>query len=487
MLRLRRPASAAGSAGGDRGRPLHRRPGRAGGAGAAGGATRLAVRRPAARHRERRGPRAARAPGLSQAGRPGLPGSGPGGADPERRRGAAHPAGRAARIAVARRLLRAGRAVDRHARARQPAAAGDLAAAAGAGQHGRGGGARRGDDPQRRPRRRSGSGRRRRRRPRGRARQPGRGDGERRLHHRPHVARPRPAPDHRPAARCRRRLAHRAGGGAAQPARHGRAHPASGGHLRHRRERLRQEHPGAPAAVRSGARTVGGARCVPLPASAARGVDRLPIDRRLAGVAPRAAGRPDADRQDAALLSGHLRRRLGRGARPVRRRHRGARPRLRRRPLLLQPRRRPVRGMRGSGGKEAGDELPAGRGDPLRGVRRRPLRSGDAGGARARSVGRRRAGARRGGGGRGVRRPPAHRAGPAPVGGGGVRLPDARAAQPDAERRRGATHQAGRRAGQARPGGRRRHPLRPGRADDRSAHGRRRPADARAAPAGRPR
>ncbi len=53
---------------------------------------------------------------------------------------------------------------------------------------------------------------------------------------------------------------------------------------------------------------------------------------------PRAGGRPDADRQDAALLPGHLRRVLGCDPQTVRR-HRGvAAARLRRLPLLVQHR-----------------------------------------------------------------------------------------------------------------------------------------------------
>ena len=360
----------------------------------------------------------------------------------------------------------------------------DPAAAAGEGQYRDRGRARRGDHPQRRPRRRPGAGRRHRRRPGGRARQPGAGDGQRRLHHRADAARAGTPPGDRAAARSGGRLAHGPGGGAAQPARDGRARPAGGGHLRHRRERLRQEHPGAPAAVRPGAGAAGGAGAAALGPFGQPPLGRLPRDRRVGGAAPRPAGRPDAHRQDAALLPGHLRRRLGRRARAVRGHHRGAHPRLRAEPLLLQRGRRPLPGVRGPGGEEAGDELPARRGHPLRGVRRRPLRAGDAGGARARPLDRRRAGAGCGGCRRGVRRPPAHRADPGAAGGSGAGLPEARPAQPDAERGRGAAHQAGRRAGETRS---RRHPLRAGRAHHRLAHGRRGSADAGAAPAGGPR
>jgi hypothetical protein len=58
---------------------------------------------------------------------------------------------------------------------------------------------------------------------------------------------------------------------------------------------------------------------------------RLRGDRGHRADRPRARGRPDADRQDAALVPGDLRRLLGRDPAAVRRHHRGARARLRRR------------------------------------------------------------------------------------------------------------------------------------------------------------
>ncbi len=63
------------------------------------------------------------------------------------RRGAAHPAGRAARVEPAGRVLRARRADDRPAPARQPHPARHARGAARQGQHAAGGRARRGHDP----------------------------------------------------------------------------------------------------------------------------------------------------------------------------------------------------------------------------------------------------------------------------------------------------------------------------------------------------
>ena len=66
---------------------------------------------------------------------PGLPVAGPGLGDPGRRRGAADPARFPDRLGPDRRAVRAGRAVDRAAPARQPPAARDADPAAGPRQH----------------------------------------------------------------------------------------------------------------------------------------------------------------------------------------------------------------------------------------------------------------------------------------------------------------------------------------------------------------
>ncbi len=101
---------------------------------------------------------------LSRGGAP-LPLARPRRAQPERGRGAAHPARLAARLEPARGLLHPRRADDRAARPRQPHAARHAAQAQGQGQHGRRGRARRGDHPRGRARDRPGPRRRRRRRP----------------------------------------------------------------------------------------------------------------------------------------------------------------------------------------------------------------------------------------------------------------------------------------------------------------------------------
>ena len=63
----------------------------------------------------------------------------------------------------------------------------------------------------------------------------------------------------------------------------------------------------------------------------------------------RARGRPDADRQDAALVPGDLRRLLGRDPQALRRHRRRAHARLWPEPLLVQYRRGALRGLRGPG------------------------------------------------------------------------------------------------------------------------------------------
>ena len=97
--------------------------------------------------------------------RPGLPVAGPRRRHPVRRRGAAHPAGHPDRLRPGRRALRAGRAVDRPAPARQPPADRDAGPAEEPGQHADRGRARRGHHPHRRLDRRHRPGRRRARRP----------------------------------------------------------------------------------------------------------------------------------------------------------------------------------------------------------------------------------------------------------------------------------------------------------------------------------
>jgi excinuclease ABC A subunit len=136
--------------------------------------------------------------------------------------------------------------------------------------------------------------------------------------------------------------------------------------------------------------------------------------------------------------------------RPHLRRHlRGrAHPRCYHQPLLLQHRGRALRGLRGPGGKDHRDELPAGREGAVRRVRGGTLQLRDPRGALAREEHRRGAGDERGRGARLLRRAPARASRPEAPAGRGPRLPDARAAEPDALGRGGAAHQAGHRAGE---------------------------------------
>ena len=74
------------------------------------------------------------------------------------------------------------------------------------------------------------------------------------------------------------------------------------------------------------------------PAARRRAAHRLRRAHRARAPRARAGSRPDPDRQDAALLPGHLHRLLGRDPPHLRRHHRGAHPRLHHQPLLLQHR-----------------------------------------------------------------------------------------------------------------------------------------------------
>ena len=164
--------------------------------------------------------------------------------DARRRRGAAHPARVTDRQRARRRALRARRAVDRTAPARQPAPDRHPGAAPRPRQHRHRRRARRGDDPGRRPRRRH---------------RPGRGRARRRDRGRGHAeeAAGRAAVDHRPVPRgeaidpdprdpphTRRCVDHRARRARAQPEAHRRRVPARLLRRGHRRERQRQEHAG---------------------------------------------------------------------------------------------------------------------------------------------------------------------------------------------------------------------------------------------------
>ena len=131
----------------------------------------LELHRPRGEDRRAGAARDPRAAGLPAAGRPQLPQPVAIGRIALGRRGAAHPARDADRIGTHRRALRARRALDRPASARQPAAHRDAAHPARPRQHAHRRRARRGDDPRRRLGRRHRP-RRRRQRRRGRALRP---------------------------------------------------------------------------------------------------------------------------------------------------------------------------------------------------------------------------------------------------------------------------------------------------------------------------
>ena len=194
--------------------------------------------------------------------------------------------------------------------------------------------------------------------------------------------------------------------------------------------------------------------------SARRPRRRAPPGRLLGAAAadPRAGGRSDTDRAHAALLPGHLCRVLGRHPPHLRGQRGSAHPWLHRQSLFLQHPGRSLQRVRRPGPAHDRDELSSGRQGAVRAVRRPALRCGDARGPLARALGGRRAGDERRGCGRVLsgapaRVPPSHAAARR-----GLGLPDARAAEPDAVRRRGAAHQAGDRTGAA------------GRGEARSAH-----------------
>ena len=211
---------------------------------------------------------------------------------------------------------------------------------------------------------------------------------------------------------------------AAQPSAHRRARAARPAGGRDRRQRLGQEHARARRAARQSA--------VHQPARRQAELARLRGDRRLAADRPRAGGRPDADRQDAALVPGHLHRLLGHDPQAVRRDARSQGARLRAGALLLQHRRRALPGLRRAGHAHDRDELPARRQGAVRPLPRRALQRRDAGGDVARQEHRRRAADGSGRGGRVLRVDAGRRASAAAAEGRRPRLPHAGPAVADA-------------------------------------------------------
>ena len=149
--RLPRRAAAAGVARGARRGDADQRVLRALGARRAGVAGRRRAERHRTPHRAADRARDRRAPALPRERRHRLSLDGPRGRDAVGRRGAADPPGDADRLGARRRALRARRALDRAAPARQREARRDARAPARPGQHGARGRARRADDARRRP------------------------------------------------------------------------------------------------------------------------------------------------------------------------------------------------------------------------------------------------------------------------------------------------------------------------------------------------
>ena len=282
-------------------------------------------------------------------------------------RGAAHPAGVTDRQRPGRRALRARRAVDRPAPARQPPADRDADAAARPRQHGAGRRARRGDDPGRRPRRRHRA-RRGRARRRRRVRGPGQGPARRRRSRSPASTCPGkrsiPVPGAAPRAGQRRGSSSRA------PASTTCATSTSTfplGMLRrgHRRVGLgqvdaRQRHPRAGA----DAAHLQVEACRPGCTSRSTGIEHLDkvinIDQSPIGRTPRS---------NPATYTGvfdHIRKLF---AQTQEAKVRGYLPG----PVQLQRQGRPVRGVRGRRHDQDRDALPARRVRAVRGVQGRPL------------------------------------------------------------------------------------------------------------------
>ena len=246
--------------------------------------------------------------------------------------------------------------------------------------------------------------------------------------------------------------------------------PAGPAGLRHRGLGLRQVEPGA-----------GG----PGPQPAAKAGCRWPGPRGRAGRVPGLdwlavpdpgpGGGPDPHRPDPALLPGDLCRPLGPDPAALCRHHGGAHPGLGGAALLLQHRRGALRGLRGPGGAAPGDELPAGREGPLRGLRRDPFQPRDPRGPFQGSGHRPGPEPERGRGRACLCRPPPGAPGIGPTPGGGVGLPQPGPAESHPVRGRGPAHQAGDGAVQGQHRGRRGHrsphPLCPGRAHCGAAHG----------------
>ena len=182
-----------------------------------------------------------------------------------------------------------------------------------------------------------------------------------------------------------RRLAGTARHQPPQPARTRRRLPARRADRGHRRLRLRQVHPGQPGPGRGGRRQAapGARRCGEGPRGPGgrrRRVHRAAQCRtglRPGPAGPAGQGGPETDRPHAALQPRHLHRPLRRGPQGVRGHGRGQGAGLRRRPLLLQRCRRPLRDLPGRGLRRRRTAVPARQLRPLPRVPRLALQPGN--------------------------------------------------------------------------------------------------------------
>ena len=167
-----------------------------------------------------------------------------------------------------------------------------------------------------------------------------RGDARPALHHRRLSGRPEADPAARPAPAGQRPPHYAARRRRAQPARDRRRVPSRRLYLRHRRERLRQEHPGGRDPLPQGRPAVASGQTAARPGG------------RRGGLAAHRQGhrhRPVPHRPHAALQSRHLHRRLHADPGTLRLGAGGTHARLQARPVLLQRQGGPLRGLSGGG------------------------------------------------------------------------------------------------------------------------------------------
>ena len=302
--------------------------------------------------------------------RPRLPVAVPLGRHAGRRRGPADPAGQPDRLRPRGHAVRARRAVDRAAPARQPAADRHADPAARPRQHGDRRRARRGDDPRGGLDRRHRPGRRRARRRR-RLQRPGQ------RHHEGQGVADRAVPvgpQSIPVPETRRPPTRRLSSSSRGPASTTSTTSTS-------RSRSATSSP-SPACPGSGKSTL--VRDILLPVLMQRiykskiPAGKPPPDQRHRAARQGHRHGPVADRADAAVQPGDVHRRLRQHPQAVRLDQRGQGPRLHARPVQLQRQGRPLRGVRRRRHDQDRDALPARRLRAVRGVQGRPLQPGHA-------------------------------------------------------------------------------------------------------------